>query len=71
MTLGDHQKTASWGNSVRAQNYRNEQLALINQGKYNEAVEKDIKDIRSNFGKKYDGAISMMWSYAVVDLNWK
>lgn len=70
MTPEDHKRTASWGSSTSAQNYRNNQLALINQGKYISALDNDINDIRAKFGNKYDDAIAQMWSYVLFDLYW-
>lgn len=60
----DHMKTASWGRSREAQEYRNKQKELIDEGKFKEAQQMDIDDIRSKFGNKYDAAISQMQQYS-------
>lgn len=59
----DHQKTASWGNSIEARDYRKMQSDLIENGKFREAVELDIQDIKSKFPSKYDEAIKDMLEY--------
>ena len=64
MTVDDHKMTASWGNSKEAQQYRAAQKALIEQGKYHEAIQMDIDDLYSKFGHKYDDAIDQMLEYA-------
>lgn len=63
MEPADHKKTASWGSSDDAIEYRAKQQELLNQGKLNEAMQKDIDDIRSKFGNKYDNAIKEMVEY--------
>ncbi|HYO62033.1 MAG TPA: hypothetical protein VER08_00095 [Pyrinomonadaceae bacterium] len=63
MEKADHMKTASWGKSKSAQAYRAKQKKLIEEGKFREAVEMDIKDVRSKFGNKYDEGISQMLEY--------
>ena len=63
MEKEDHDKTASNGSSKEAQAYRAEQKALIEQGKFREAVQMDIDDIREKFGDKYDEAIAEMEAY--------
>lgn len=63
MDKGDHRQTASCGNSKEARAYREEQRSLIEQGKFREALQMDIDDIRDKFGNKYDGAINEMTEY--------
>lgn len=63
MDKADHRQTASCGNSKEAIEYRKKQEDLIKQGKFEEAMEMDIKDIRSKFGSKYDNQISEMKKY--------
>lgn len=63
MEKEDHHKTASYGNSKEAREYRAQQKELIDQGKFREAVQMDIDDIRSKFGDKYDEGISQMKDY--------
>jgi hypothetical protein len=60
MEQSDHRMTASWGNSALAQDYRAAQRALINQGKFDDAIQMDIDDIQSKFGNKYDTSILQM-----------
>ncbi|MEX0268633.1 hypothetical protein AB3R30_05805 [Leptolyngbyaceae cyanobacterium UHCC 1019] len=59
----DHRQTASWGRSRSAIDYRKRQQALIQQGKFLEALQMDIEDIRSKFDSKYDQAIQEMLEY--------
>ncbi|MEH7009218.1 hypothetical protein V7087_00105 [Neobacillus niacini] len=63
MEKEDHRKTASCGNSKEAREYREKQSELIKQGKFREAIQMDIDDIRDKFGDKYDEAISEMLEY--------
>lgn len=63
MDKEDHRETASCGNSMEAREYRAQQKELIDQGKFREAVQMDIDDIRDKFGSKYDEAISEMLKY--------
>ena len=59
----DHRQTASCGNSREAQEYRAIQKELIVNGRFREALQMDIDDIREKFGTKYDVAISEMLEY--------
>ncbi|ONI41648.1 hypothetical protein AN639_03240 [Candidatus Epulonipiscium fishelsonii] len=59
----DHRETASCGNSKEAREYRAEQKELISEGKFEKAFEKDVKDIQSKFGDKYDDAINEARQY--------
>lgn len=63
MEKEDHRQTASYGSSREAREYRAVQKELIEQGKFREAVEMDISDIREKFGNKYDTAIAEMLDY--------
>ena len=63
MEKEDHRQTASCGNSKEAQEYRAMQQELINQGKFDEALQMDIDDIREKFGNKYDDAITELQKY--------
>jgi len=63
MEKGDHRQTASCGGSKEAIAYRAKQAELIKQGKFRDAIKMDIKDIRSQFGNKYDDAIGELWKY--------
>ena len=63
MDKADHRRTKSWGNSKEAQKYRTEQKDLIKQGKFKEAQQMDVDDVRSKFGSKYDQGIEQMRDY--------
>lgn len=57
MDTRDHYETASWGPSKKAKAYRARQKRLIEQGRFHDAQQMDIDDIRGKFGSKYDDAI--------------
>jgi hypothetical protein len=63
MSKEDHGDTASWRSSKEARNYRAQQKELINQGKFQEAQQMDVEDIRSKFGDKYDVGLNEAESY--------
>lgn len=63
MEAVDHHQTASWGRSRNALIYRKQQQTLIQQGRFEAALQMDIDDIRSKFGSKYDEAIQQMLEY--------
>lgn len=63
MEPADHMRTASFGNRRPAQAYRARQAELINQGKFNEAQQMDVEDLRSKFGSKYDTGIKQVQDY--------
>lgn len=63
MEKADHRKTASCGSSREAREYQAAQKELIDKGRFREAVQMDIDDIREKFGSKYDGAIAEMLKY--------
>jgi len=63
MEKDDHKETASFGNSKEAQEYREKQKELIEQGKFDEAFQMDIDDIHEKFGDKYDDAIAEAEEY--------
>jgi len=56
----DHYQTGSWGSSASAQTYRAAQRALIDQGKFDDAIQMDIDNVRGLFGNKYDEGILQM-----------
>ena len=64
MDKDDHRQTASCGNSKEAQEYREKQKELIDAGKFEEALQMDIDDIKEKFGDKYDDAIAEALDYA-------
>lgn len=63
MEKEDHRQTASCGNSKAAREYCKKQKELIDSGKFREALQMDIDDIREKFGSKYDESISQMLKY--------
>jgi hypothetical protein len=60
METGDHRITGSWGRSRDAIEYRSLQKSLIDQGRFDDAIQMDIDDVQQNFGSKYDAAILKM-----------
>jgi hypothetical protein len=57
----DHGQTASHTNQGAAgAMYRARQKELIDQGRFGEAIQMDIDDIRGKFSDKYDQAIHEM-----------
>lgn len=63
MDKADHRQTASCGSSMEAKKYQATQKELIDNGKFREALQMDIDDIRDKFVDKYDEAISQMLDY--------
>ena len=63
MDTPDHMKTASWGRSKSAQEYRAIQKKLIDKGLFREAQQMDIDNVRTLFNNKYDDAIQQMLEY--------
>ncbi|MFB7666121.1 hypothetical protein ACFC1R_19565 [Kitasatospora sp. NPDC056138] len=60
MDRRDHKETASWGSWATSQQHRADQRNLIGRGRYHGAIQKDIDDIRSKFGAKYNRAVREM-----------
>ncbi len=72
MEAADHAETASHGNQGSiGEEYRARQAALIEQGRFDEALQMDIDDIRSKFGSKYDEGIKQMLEYYRTIPRWK
>lgn len=69
MESREHIDTSSWGSSKKAKQYRQKQKELIEQGKFREAQQMDIDDVRSKFNDKYDDAIEQMKKYTDELLN--
>lgn len=63
MDTEDHRRTASYGSSKDAQNYRAKQKQLIDQNQFRKAQQMDIEDVQSKFGNKYDEHIKQMKEY--------
>jgi len=72
METADHAQTASHGSQgLAGTGFRAQQATLINQGKFNEALQMDIRDIQSKFGSKYDVGIQQMLDYYKTIPPWK
>lgn len=65
MLTEDHKLTASYGSGPAAKEFRAKEEKLIQEGKFAEAMQLGINDIRKLFGTKYNDAIAEMISYAV------
>ena len=63
MDIEDHRQTSSWGTRKEAVEWRSRQADLIRRGKFKEAQQMDIDDVRARFGNKYDDAIKQMEDY--------
>jgi hypothetical protein len=64
MESADHLQTASHGShGLAGAEFRAQQAALIGEGKFGEALQMDINDIRFKFGTKYDAGIHQMLEY--------
>ena len=63
MDTADHKMTASFDNKSGSTAYRLKQKQLIDAGKFKEAFDMDVSNIRNLFGKKYDGAIQKASEY--------
>jgi RHS repeat-associated protein len=63
MREADHAMTPSFRSSAAAQAYRAQQQALIQSGRYLDALKMDVDAIRSTHGTVYDGAIQQMGEY--------
>jgi RHS repeat-associated protein len=66
MSTADHMRTASWGSSATAMAHRAVQTTHILNGRFDLAMEMDIRDIQSNIGHHYDASISQMLDDAVA-----
>lgn len=63
MEKTDHRQTASYGSSREAREYRAQQRELIEDGKFEKAMQMDIDDIHEKFGDKYNNAIDQVLDY--------
>lgn len=63
MEKADHRQTASYGSSREAREYRAQQRELIENGKFEKAMQMDIDDIHDKFGDKYNNAIDQVLDY--------
>jgi RHS repeat-associated protein len=64
MEINDHKKTSSFANSAISAAYRADIKGLIDAGKMRDAMAKEINDVRSIVGDKYNSAIKEMLDYS-------
>lgn len=64
MDPADHRLTASNGAMPGSDAYRAKQKALIDDGKFKEAIQMDVDDIKKNFPGKYEKCLDEMIEYA-------
>ena len=64
MIASEHRKTASYGSSNAAKEFRNKEKKKINKGEFLGAQALGISDLRNKFGSKYNAAINSMITYA-------
>jgi hypothetical protein len=64
MEQAEHALTSSYGNSAAAQAYREKTGALIQQGRWRDAMAQEIRDVRAIAGSKYNQAVQQMLEYA-------
>lgn len=57
MDTPDHKQTASFDNKPGSKAYRKKQADLIRNGKFQEAFDMDVSDIKKKFPGKYDNSI--------------
>ncbi|MFJ9207637.1 RHS repeat-associated core domain-containing protein [Streptomyces sp. NPDC102264] len=60
MEYDDHRRMTSTGSSDKSVRWREKQRALIDAGRWDQAMMMDIKECRKKFGDKYDGHIEDM-----------
>jgi len=60
MDTPDHRGMSSTGSSANAQQWRQQQAAYIQNGRWDRAMEMDIKESINKFGNKYKGAMARM-----------
>ena len=63
METADHALTASYGPFEYAAAWRAQQQALTESGRFMDALQMDIDNIRNLFGSKYDEGIQQMLDY--------
>jgi len=67
MDEADHALTASYGNTSDSEVYQTKQMELLNEGKFDEALQMDIDNLKNlGFYEKYEGAIAQMFEYVDV-----
>ncbi len=65
----DHMDTGSWGNSGESQQFRDEENQLIEQGLWDDAIQKGIDDVQEKNGTKYDKELGEMIDNLPDDYN--
>jgi hypothetical protein len=63
MDKDDHKRTASYDRLAEADDYRAAQKDHIDNGRFRDAYDMDVADIRDKFGDKYDDAIAQSDQY--------
>lgn len=63
MITSEHKKTASYGNSKSAIQFREKEEAKIKSGQFLGAQKLGISDMQAKFGSKYNAAINSMITY--------
>lgn len=58
MYTEDHKLTASCDNKPGSREYRALQKKLMEEGKFWDAFDMDVKDLKNKFGNKYDDAVA-------------
>ncbi|WP_229814817.1 SpvB/TcaC N-terminal domain-containing protein [Shewanella hanedai] len=64
MLKEDHKNTSSWGNSAESQAYKAEVKSLIKSSQMRKAMAMEVRDVKSQFGRKYNQATKEMLDYA-------
>ena len=59
----DHRQTTSYGRSAEARAWRATQQRLILEGRFREAQQMDVDELRRRFGSKYEEGIKQMLEY--------
>jgi hypothetical protein len=63
MSKSDHMLTASWGRGADAAAWRAQTTAMLNEGRFLDALARDIADVQAQFPGRYDGEIQQMLDY--------
>lgn len=61
MDKADHRAVYSTGFGAPSQAWHMRQKELLDAGDLRGAIQMDVDDVRSRFGRKYDDAITEMW----------
>jgi RHS repeat-associated protein len=62
MEKGDHMMTASWGRGPHATAWREGTTQMLNEGRFLDALARDIIDVQTKFPGQYDAQIGQMLS---------